>query len=514
MLAQLKADLASLDPRKRSQDFKRGARNASYSVAGHLLLPVLWLISTPIFVSHLGIDRYGIWMLTSALLGMSGLMAFGLTDATIKFVSQYRATSDDAAIERVVRCSFAVYGFLGLFAAAATILAAPLLVRHIFHVESHNAELAVHAFQIGGIALTVRFVDSVFLSVLHGYERYDWAARITMVMDVLTFGVNLLLLLGGYGLLSVLAATTILLVPGAVWKASVVRRKLLPSLALSPSFDRDVFRTMFRFGFWGWLQSVGGILLSQVDRLLIASFLGTSALTYYVVCLQLAQQIHVVISRAVSFTFPLASAVKESGDLDRLRRIYFKGSSFTIVAAVGLGLPLFIFANNILTLWMGPEFAEASSGILRLLVLFYTALATTIVPFYFLNGTGLVRLNTMFGLASGSAVVAATIFLMPLLGLAGAAWARTLNIAIDLVSRAVLHYQVLFDRRWFAGFLVLLPVIIPFAIGFAASEFFGSSSLSIVPLVLEGVAYSLSGMAVATLVCRRTMAPPALKVTT
>ena len=39
--------------------------------------------------------------------------------------------------------------------------------------------------EIAGIALVLRLVESVFQSVLFGYERYDLAARISMVMNAL-----------------------------------------------------------------------------------------------------------------------------------------------------------------------------------------------------------------------------------------------------------------------------------------------------------------------------------------
>lgn len=90
------------DPRYRSTDFRRSSLNAAYSTADYLILPILWLIATPIFVSHLGFEQYGIWMLVNTFLGFSGIMAFGLSDATIKFVSKYRGLDDEPGIARVI----------------------------------------------------------------------------------------------------------------------------------------------------------------------------------------------------------------------------------------------------------------------------------------------------------------------------------------------------------------------------------------------------------------------------
>lgn len=489
------------DPRLRSEDFRRSLRNAAYSSADYLLLPVLWLISTPFFISRLGTDRFGIWMLVNTLMGLSGIMAFGLTDATIKYVSKYRALGDEAGVVRVVRSTLTMYSVLGALAAVIVFFIAPLLVNHVFKVEVQNTALAIIAIQIGGVGITARFFDSVFQSAIYGYERYDLAVRVTIVTNTLTIGVNVILVLAGYGLLAILINTFGWIVASGCCKALLAKRMLIRNLVLKPILDRVALKEIFGFGIYSWIQGVGGILLGQVDRLLVASLLGTTALAYYAICLQLAQQIHSLLARAVSFMFPLSSAIKETGAIDRLRRLYFKGMNFTTVAAVAIGLPLFMCAHEILTLWIGPAFADEASDTLRILVFAFSIMATSIVPYYFLNGTGFVRLNTLFGLVSGTIVATAGFLLIPWLGAVGAAWARTANTPTGIISRTILHYKVLSDRRWYAGISIVLPVFVSFATGLGLLHLFGEPSLSLIMLAFMAIGYAFLGMALATTSC-------------
>ena len=493
--------IQKLDPRQRSQDFQRSLRNAVYSTADYLLLPVLWFITIPIFVSRLGVDQYGIWMLVNTFLGFSGAMGFGLSDATIKYVSKYRALGDEVGAIRVIRSTMTIYGALGALAGMGAFLAAPLLVHHVFNVGPENPALAIVAFRIGGLGIIMRFLDSVFQSVIYGYERYDLAARVTMVTNAVTMLINVVLVLNGYSLIEILLTTIILLGVGGITKAFVVKYALIPNLVFTPLFDRGALREIFSFGFYSWLHSISGILLYQVDRFLIASLLSTSALTYYVVCLQLAQQIHAVLSRAVSFLFPLSSATREAGDLLRLRRIYFKGLNFTVVVAVAIGLPFFVFSHNILTLWVGASFANEAANILRVLVFAFTLLATSIVPYYYLNGIGFVRLNTLFGIISGAMVTIAALFLIPWLGIVGAAWARLANIPIEIISRTIVHYKVLTDRRWYAGLVIFIPVILTFIIGLGIVSFGGKTNLYFLDLILLASVYALLGATIAGTAC-------------
>jgi O-antigen/teichoic acid export membrane protein len=489
--------ISKIDPKHGSDDSRRSLRNAAYNSADYLLLPVLWLVSTPIFVSRLGTDRFGIWMLVNTVMGLSGVMAFGLTDATIKYVSKYRSLADEAGVVRVVRSTLTMYGLLGVVTAMIVFFIAPFLVNHVFRVEAQNTVLAISALQIGGMGIAVRFFDSVFQSAIYGYERYDLAARVTMVTNSLTIGINVLLVLVGYGLIGVLVNTFGWIVAGGCCKAWLAKNMLIRSLLLRPVLDRATLKEIFSFGIYSWVQSIGGILLGQVDRLLVASLLSTTALSYYAICLQLAQQIHSLLARTTSFVFPLASAIKEMGNIDRLRRIYFKGLNFTTVAAIAIGLPLFMCSHGILSLWIGQAFADEASSILRVLVFAMCVMATSIVPYYYLNGTGFVRLNTLFALISGSIVAVASFLLIPCLGIIGAAWARTANTPTGIIARTILHYKVLSDRRWYAGISIVLPVFLTFAVGFGLLQLFGEPKVSLIMLVFMVMVYAFLGGALA-----------------
>src|SRR5450759_3880972 len=122
----------SVAPARRSEDFRRSFRNASWNCADYMALPLLLLLATPFLVSHLGTQHFGIWMLVTALTGMMGVLNFGLGDATVKYVSAYRARNDLQGVARVVRSTLTMYSLLGATTSVGIIAIAPLLVRHFF----------------------------------------------------------------------------------------------------------------------------------------------------------------------------------------------------------------------------------------------------------------------------------------------------------------------------------------------------------------------------------------------
>ena len=196
-----------------------------------------------------------------------------------------------------------------------------------------------------------------------------------------------------YGVTQILFATVVIISLSGTVKTFMVWRILLPSLRLYPLFDTSVLKELLNFGVYSWIQELGSLLFNHADRWIIASLLDFSALTYYIVCSQVAQQIYAILNQAVSFFFPLSSKIQEEGNLTLLRILYFKGLNFLTTASVGLGIPIFMFASNILSLWMGIEFVNEATHVLRVLTFAYSLLSTGIVSYYFMNGTGLVRLK-------------------------------------------------------------------------------------------------------------------------
>ena len=496
-LLKIKEGLQSWDPRRRSGEFRSSLRNAVYSSLDHATVPILWLVATPIFVSGLGLDQFGVFTLAYALLGFSGVMGFGVGEATVKFVAGYETRNDKAGLERTIRSSITVAALLGLVTGAGMVFLAPYLAENVFKIDEKNVSLTITAFQIAGVGIVARFFDNVFQSVIYGFQRYDLAARVSMVANGATIVVNMGLVLAGFGLVEILWVTVAFIAASALAKAVLVRRALKWQGGLRPMFSLMALREIFGFGFFSWLQSLGGFLLSHLDRFLIASMLGTTQLAYYAVCLQLAQQIHALPARTMGFVYPMASSVKETGDIGRLRRIYFAGLNLTSVAAVALGAPIFVFSESILQLWIGPEFAANSANTLRVLVIAFSILATSIIPTYYLNGTGYVRFATGMSLASGTTIGIAAYFLIPFLGIPGAALSRLANTPISLISRMFVHYRVLNDKRWYAGAMIFVPVLIPYIVAGMGLWVFGVPNLRLLVLVPWAVAVAVLGTAIA-----------------
>jgi len=402
----------------------RSARNAAYSAADYLLAPLLMILAAPFLVSRLGLERYGIWMLANALVGTAAVFPLGLGDATVKFVSSYRGRGGEQGVVRVVRSTLTVSTLLGVVVAVIVIVSAPWLVDVVFKIASQDHALAVRAIQLAGVGLVIRSADSVFLSTLRGYERYDLTARVTMAVRIATIGAAVLLVAAGYGLVEILLSTITVGLAGTVAEI-ILARRLVAGLSLWPLLDRAALREVIGFGMYSWVQALGGMIFSQVDLLLIGAILGSTQLAYYAVCVQLAQQIHGLPAAAFAFLFPLISGRVESGRTG-LKELFRRYVALNVVFAAVLAAPLIFWGRPILTLWMGAEFASHAFVLLAILAAAYALLSINVVPHNTLLGLGQVRFVSIANLAGGVLSLIGVAALLPVIGLNGAGIGRLL----------------------------------------------------------------------------------------
>jgi len=448
------------DHRKKSEDYKASVKNAFFNSAETILYPILWLIATPFFVTYLGTEQYGIWMLVNGFMGFGGgVLGLGLADATIKFVSKYNSLKNEKRVIEVIRTTMTIYCILGIMVGVIIIWAAPFLVNNIFQVNVDNYELTIIAFQIAGIGIIMRFFNDIYRSVIYAYERHDINAKITMTIDVLTMGLNLFLVIIGFDLFAVLITTVITLGLSGMVKAYICKSVLVNNLSFTPLLDKDILKEVFSYSIYTWLQSMMRFVQSKLDRFLVAGMVSVSALTYYVIALKVAELIHSVLARGSSFIFPMVSKLIEKNDYKRLKNIYNKSSIMIVILSSSIVIPTYIFGYNILDLWMGTDFASEAFLILYIFLAKYMFHPLGIINHHFLLGTGLVKLNVQFLAITAPLVIILMVIMIPLYGLEGAALAHLVSIPSVIVLRLISEKLMFDDYKVQLNLLYLITPI-------------------------------------------------------
>jgi len=421
----------------------------------------------PYLVRELGADAYGVWALVTTVLGYFALLDLGLNVAALKYVAEYHARGEEAQIGRVIGTNLVTFLVLGSFGAVVIFASADLLVTRLLKIPIDLIAISRLAFQISAAGLLINMVVAVFSAVPNALHRFDISNRIGIAVGTLSVLGSIAIVALGYGL------TGIVLVNLSISGASVlvywrVIQRLLPSVQVRLVFDPQLFWQLLRFGSYSLANQIAATIVLQLDRLLIGIWLGTAAVSLYVVPLNLARRIHEFVFRLALVVFPMASELAGTGRISELRQMYVRALNLVTIANTGVVALLLGYAGSIMRIWMGPDFAGDSTLVFALLVVSYYHISLSVVQYFVLNGLGRPRINAISGTFGGVLNIVACLLLIPRWGVNGAALASAISTAIPLpiylyyVDRRVLDldpralWPQIYGRLLFAGLLVVL----------------------------------------------------------
>jgi O-antigen/teichoic acid export membrane protein len=408
---------------RRSRSLRKNTINSLFGVLDYLIQGLAMLAAASFLVRRFGLSQYGLWMLATAVINSMESLSSGFGDATVRFVSKYRGRGDQVGVARIVSATLAINGALGLILAAGVVLGSEFAVTHIFTVEPPQYVLSVRMLQVAGVILLLRSIENVFSNTLRAYERYGRTVSISIAARCLNVAAAVILAYLGRSVLVVMQATLAIAVITLCLQFAAVKG-ICGSLTIMPKIDRESFHEIFGYGIFSWMQAFAGVIFYHADRLVVGAMLGPSALGIYAVCIQATQPIHGISSAALNFIFPHFSARHESGAPETLTRVLHVCIWVNIGLVVLLSAPLIFFGREILSIWMGPSFAEQGAVVLTWLAIAHASLGAAVASHYILLALGQARFVAYVNILGGIFSLACILLLIPRYGLLGAALGR------------------------------------------------------------------------------------------
>jgi len=396
-------------------------RNAKYNAIGFIFPVVVSLFTTPYIVHKLNTDIYGIYVLAISLMGMLSFLDLGFGQGIIKFVSHYKAKKDFRKINEIVNTSLLINIAMGLLGGLIIFLLSDFLSKKVFKVKSEQIELAINSFKIVSVGFVLNLISSTFSNIPKALQRYDISVKVQNIVWFLSVISSVIVLYLGYGLVEMLTFYVIFQFLGLIsylWFS----KKLIPDLKLSLKFKKDIFKEIFSFSIFTAINSITGNIVFRVDKMIIAYFLGTSAVTYYQIPFTIAQMANGFVSSVIQHLFPAVSFLNSIGDRDKLNKMYVKTTKYVIAFSLIVFFGLVLFGKPFLKIWIGKEISEISYPLLVIISFVFFFISISSVGYYFYNGLGLSKINMISSFVGAIAYVVSAIILIPAFKLKGAAF--------------------------------------------------------------------------------------------
>jgi O-antigen/teichoic acid export membrane protein len=408
---------------RESRATRAGLVNAFSGVADYISQPLALLLATPFLLHRLGPAQYGLWMITNAAIGSSGLLSTGFSDMALKYAAMHRGRNDWIAVVRVVQSSITINLAIGSIMALLLWTVAPFAGIHVFRLAPELQTTFVQALRIGSATLLIRSLDSILVNLLRAYEKYWPAAQIT-ISSRAAIVVSAVVLVGlGRGVVSIMVATLAIGIMALLAQGYMVSR-YVGRVSFIPAWHPEVLAAICPFGCFSWIQALSGIVFGQSDRLIVGAILGSSAVAYYSVCTQAAQSVHGLAASSFHFLFPRLSTRHATVSSAELSHSVKHAFLINVLVVALLCLPMALLSKPILSFWIGKPFAATVWPILSVTAIGFGLVGMNVTAHYTLMALGAIRYVTFVNVAAGLIMTAIMVVLISHFGLIGAAVGR------------------------------------------------------------------------------------------
>lgn len=429
-------------------------RNVAANFAGRGLAAAISIVVIPIYIRFLGIEAYGIIGFFTTLTALSAVFDFGIATTANRELARLTAREGKAQAARdLVRTLEAAYWLCAGLLCLIMIPAAEPIATKWLQTEALGAEQATQAILIMGLVLVIQFPTNLYTGCLAGLQR-----QVLLNAAGLAFTVAEVV-----GAVLVLWLVSPSLTAFFVWHgiARAVRTGLFALLArlslpqaLRPGrFCWDQVRSVWQFAAGMGAVSIIGLLLTQIDGIILSRILPLSQFGYYMMAKSLAQGLLIFVTPIFSAVFPHFAQLKATGDESRLRESYHRASQALAVAILPVAIVVALFSPHIMWIWTGDAATVTNTSLLVSLLAVAAGLSgLQHAPYALQLAAGWTKfLLWSNGLASAF-VAPSVIFLTNVYGPAGAAIAwLAMNVGAVCIAPPLTHRHLLKESslRWY-----------------------------------------------------------------
>jgi O-antigen/teichoic acid export membrane protein len=398
------------------------------------------LLVAPVVLHRLGAAEYGLWAIATAVVSTGGIIASGFCDANIQRVAHLRGVGDIASMRHSVRSMLGINIVLGFIVASVAWIATPYAARHIVASQATQLRACSMALRIASVLILVRAIESVSVSTQRAFEHYRAAVQISAGVRLLTLLSAAVLALSGRRTVSIMLATAFFLVLGTCLQFRQLH-KYLGSPSLWPRFQPEETRALLGRGVFSWLQSLGGVIFGQFDRVILGVSLGALAVAPYALCVQFSQPIFGLTASGLQFIFPYLSVRASTISTPELKRTLLKVFACNLLLVSCGAAVLLLFGDRLIRLWAGPAVERSATAIFPAIVLGSALTGLGVTGTYAMLALGKFRMVAFMSLGGRAVMLMLMLYLLRRMGLQGLAASRicygsfALLIYVPLLSR-------------------------------------------------------------------------------
>lgn len=443
-----------------------------WNIVGQALPLAVGIFTIPVLVRTLGEDRFGFLTLAWAIVGYFSIFDLGLGRALTQLIASRLRTDAEPEIRSVVAIGSRMLLGLAVFGGVTFALITPWLASTALSTPPDLIQEATVSLYLLALGVPIVVISSGSGGILTAFRRLDILNMWRIPLGIGNYVGPLVIVQFHNGLVAVVASVLVLRV--VQWIGlEISARRLLRSLGPQrPMERRTVMGELLGFGGWITVSNFVGPIMVYFDRFLIGGQVSLAAVAYYTTPYMVVTKLWVLSGSLAGATYPkfAAQATKDSH-----AKLMIDGSLWILFVLLPPTLFIIIFAEDLLTLWLGAEFAKNSALVTQILAAGTLVNAIAQMPFALVQGRGKPKWTAIMHVVELPLYLAGLWFGLQWFGLTGAALAWAIRNAVDcfvlfgmaaiLVSPARTYWNSLNFPVIGAACLCLAPMFFDISLG-------------------------------------------------
>lgn len=439
--------------------------NLLAGLANSIWTALIGLAVIPMYLKYLGIEAYGLIGFFVTIQALLQLLDMGLAPTINREVARYSAIGNLAGAGKLLHTLGVVYWGMAVTIALLLVALAPLIANHWLQSRHLSPQVISNSIMLMGLVIACRWPIGLYQGALIGAERLAVSSSVSITMVTL----------GNFGAVVVLAFISPTIEAFFMWQAGV---SLVYAFTMrwatwrvvgsskQTGFDINQLKSIWRFSIGMSGLAFLGLLLNQLDKVILSKLLTLEAFAHYMLATVVASGLFVVVSPVFNTIYPRFTALVVAGDTGKLVDLYRIGTRTLATILFPVAMLLAISSNDLVLIWTGdPDIASQVAPIISILVMGTAIQGVMYFPYALQLAYGMTRLPLMISTIMVIVMVPLIVVFAEAYQAKGGAMSwLVVNVLYLLLGAQLTHRHLLkgIEKKWLAqdvGIPLMLSVI-------------------------------------------------------
>ncbi len=432
---------------------------------------LLNLIAVPIYLHYLGVEAYGIIGIFYTIQAVTALLDFGVSIIISRELARLSAHPDNAQEMRdMTRTTEIVTWMVGCLIGLFLLALSPIIAKYWLQGESLSSATVSQSLMIMSVGFIAQWAINFYTNGLIGLERQYLLNGINTICVTIRVVGGILVVAFASSTIQALLIWQVFINVAQAFVMSLALRKCLPLTSLRGKFRWSLLREKWRFAAGITTMGVLGLILYQLDKVILSKLLSLEYFGYYILASTIVNSGLALIPKGVaSAVYPRFSFLVSLNDQTELRELYHRSTQMIATLMLPAAALLIVFPYEIIKLWTQKPITAENSWILLAILTVGTSLNGFLtIPYYLQMAKGWTRIIINSSLIAICFVVPILIITASYYGAVGGAASWLLMNVLSLLTNVwYMHKKILIGEQWKWYFV---DIATPFAVALIVSS--------------------------------------------